>query len=92
MNGMPAIATEDEYGNVDVSVTCDCGSPITHATANGMFCSNPECGLEDMCDKMAPDFDALFDNFDEDDPDGSMMNVLSGMEKLFKKADNGDYD
>jgi len=34
----------------------------------------------------------LFDNFDEDDPDGSMMNVLSGMEKLFKKADNGDYD
>ena len=50
---MPTEITKiHKNGTIDISVTCECGSPITHATISGMHCSNPECNLEKQNNKI----------------------------------------
>ena len=52
---MPAKVTKiNPDGSREISVTCDCGWPITHATSSGMHCSNPDCDLEEQNDKLEP--------------------------------------
>jgi len=57
---MPAkVSKINKDGSVDISVTCECGSPITHTTSSGMHCSNPDCNLEKINDKLEKQFEGF---------------------------------
>lgn len=43
-----AICHEDAAGNFHATISCECGSTITHSNRSGMFCSNPDCNIEKL--------------------------------------------
>ncbi len=42
---MPKVKYQ-RMANARVTTNCECGSPFTHATKFGAFCSNPNCKKE----------------------------------------------
>jgi len=90
---MPANVTSvNPNGSLNISVTCDCGSPITHATDAGMFCSNAACDIEKVSNNMMADINSMFDGMDEDNPLASFGKLFSNIENIGKKVEDGDYD
>ncbi len=87
-----AIGRENSQGQINVTITCDCGSPITHTTASGMHCSNPNCNLEQISDNMTVDTNTLFNNFDENDPFGSLDDLIKKFSNIQTKLEEGKYD
>ncbi len=50
------ICREDAQGNLHATISCECGSPITHSNKYGMFCSNPDCNIEELSKNIDLDF------------------------------------
>lgn len=80
-----AIGHENAQGQINVTVTCECGSPITHTTSSGMHCSNPKCDEEAISDRLDPQMRSLFSNFDHNDPMGSFGSFITDLETIYNK-------